>query len=161
MYSTLKNPAGTGGTLNGEHRKFLLKIRDKASVEKEKKRKRPVPFIDVNGILSRAPSLYREVMKLFVVALLKNRRTPDGLFLVLQRGPLTLKAGLYSKTRQKIIAPAAENITESYADFPIIFQLVEEGKPPQNFWIMIENETLRFLVGEEEVFKKILQFMLS
>jgi len=161
MYSTLKDPQSVGGTLDAEHRKFLLKIRDKASVERERKKKRPIPFIDIGGILSRAPPLYQELMRLFVVALLKDRRAPDGLFFILQKGSLTLEAGLYSKAKEKIVAPAAQNITESYADSPIVFKLVEPGKPPQNFWVIVENETLKFLVGEEKAFSNILQFMLK
>jgi len=158
MQSTL-NRGETRGTLDAiDHRKLLLSIRDKARAEKGQ-RKQNIPYIPIDEILARAPPSYREVMKALIKAIFANQRDKDQNFWLVakkEKENLKLRAALFSKLREKPFAPAPNNITESWADFPFYFELVKDEKPQKAFFALVKDQSLD-LLGEEENFNATLR----
>ncbi|GEM_PF-6159792 len=157
MQSTLKRDPETWETLDGasNHRKFLLKIRDKAGAEKGK-RKKPIPYINVDDFLARAPSAHKEVVRLLLAAMFRNKRD-HNLWFVVEKGNLKLRAGLYDGIKDKVRAPVPDNITESYAELPLYLEFVENEKIKNIFFIKIQDGTLYLLKGEEQSFNEALR----
>jgi hypothetical protein len=160
MYSTLKqDPPETRGTLDAlDHRKFLLLIRDKARAEKGQ-RKQGIPYIPVNEILARAPSSHQAVIKALVKAILcgyRDKSNPNR-WLLAEKGKTKLNAALYSKLKEKPSAPVPDRITENLADSPFYFELLENEKPKEVFFVLIKDQRLEFVVGKEENFNAALQ----